>query len=109
MKAVRYSAAFLLLVSGVLHLLLALQLIDEPNSLPILVFGIFYFIVGLLLIFNMRFAPLFGIIFPLIGLVTGIFVIGIPQWNLMLSFLFFVDAVVVICCIFCHMKNREQV
>lgn len=105
MKGLRYTASVLLLGSGIAHVLLALLSFDDPQALPVLVFGIFYFTIGILLLANLRFAPALGIIFPLIGLAAGILVIGIPNWTLMLTFLFIIDAVVVVLCIFCNKKT----
>jgi len=105
MKGLRYTASVLLLGSGIAHILLALLSFDDPQSLPVLVFGIFYFTIGILLFANLRFAPALGIVFPLIGLAAGILVIGIPNWTVMLTFLFIIDAVVVVLCIFCNKKT----
>jgi uncharacterized membrane protein HdeD (DUF308 family) len=64
MKVLRVFTAALLLLSGVIHALSCLQSVDGPHVLPMLVFAIFYFTIGILLLFNFRFAPLLGIIFP---------------------------------------------
>lgn len=109
MKFVRYATAFLLLLSGILHVLHALTSIDDPQALPILVFGIFYFSIGILLTFNFRFAPMLGVIFPLIGLASGIFVIGFPHWTTILTILFIIDAIVVLSCIFCLVKSGKKI
>lgn len=99
MKALRYTASVLLLGSGIAHTLVAFHSFDDPDAPAVLVFGIFYFTIGILLLANLRFAPALGIIFPLIGLTAGIFVIGILKWTPILTLLFIIDAVVVICCI----------
>lgn len=98
MKTIRYFAAGLLLLTGVLHILPIFKTPSDPNSIPMLVFGIAYFAIGVLLIMKIKFASLFGIIVPLIGLGTGFFVVGLKNWDTMLSFLFGIDAVVIICC-----------
>jgi len=105
MKGLRYTASVLLLGSGIAHVLLAVLSPIDPQALPVLVFGIFYFTIGILLLANLRFAPALGIIFPLIGLASGILVIGIPNWSIMLTFLFIIDSVVVVLCIFCNKKT----
>jgi hypothetical protein len=98
MKAIRYLAAGLMLLTGVLHILPMFKDPSDPNSLPMLIFGIAYFTVGVLLILKVRFDTLLGIIFPILGLGTGFFVVGIKNWDAMLTFLFAIDAVVIICC-----------
>jgi hypothetical protein len=69
-----------------------------PQAHPMLVFGLFYFLIGVTLALNYRFGPLFGIIFPLIGLGAGFFVIGVSNWTTLLGTLFAIDAIVVLCC-----------
>jgi uncharacterized membrane protein HdeD (DUF308 family) len=108
MKTIRYLAAGLLLLTGILHILPIIKTPSDPNSMPMLVFGIVYFAIGVLLIMKIRFDSLLGVIFPLIGLGTGFFVVGIKNWNTMLTLLFIIDAVVVICCLLLLMsKNKD--
>jgi hypothetical protein len=109
MKGLQFTASILLLGSGVVHILVASQSIDDPHALPILVFGIFYFTIGVLLLANLRFAPALGIIFPLIGLAAGILVIGIQNWTVMLTCLFIIDAIIVISCLFYYNKNQQNI
>lgn len=99
MKRIRYTASILLLVSGIIHSLVACRSLEDPTALPVLVFGIFYFIIGLFLAFNLQLAPLLGVIFPLIGLAVGFIVIGVSNWTAILTMLFIADAVVIACCI----------
>jgi len=99
MKSIRYTASTLLLASGVAHSLVACRSLEDPAALPILVFGIFYFIIGIFLAINFRLAPLLGVIFPLIGLASGLIVIGVSSWTAILTVLFITDAVVIGCCI----------
>jgi uncharacterized membrane protein HdeD (DUF308 family) len=107
MKAIRYLAAGLLLLTGVLHILPIFKAPSDPNSLPMLIFGIVYFTIGVLLITNIKFATLLGLIFPIIGLGTGFFVVGIKNWTAMLTFLFVIDAVVVICCLLLLLNKNK--
>jgi uncharacterized membrane protein HdeD (DUF308 family) len=100
MKTIRYVASGLLLLTGVLHILPIIKTPSDPNSLPMLAFGIIYFAIGVLLIMKVRFSSLSGIIFPLVGLGIGFFVIGFKNWNGILSFMFIIDAVVIVCCAF---------
>lgn len=107
MKTIRYLSACLLLLTGVLHILPIIKTPSDPNSIPMLVFGIIYFTIGVLLIMKIKFDSLLGIIFPLIGLGTGFFVVGFKNWDAMLSFMFVIDAVVIIgCSILLLNKNK---
>jgi uncharacterized membrane protein HdeD (DUF308 family) len=98
MKTILYAAAFLLLLTGVLHLIPIFKTSSDPNALPMMVFGILYLAVGVLLLMKKHFAIYLGIIVPAIGLLVGFFVVGIKNWDTMLCFLFGIDAVVIICC-----------
>ena len=108
MKTIRYLAAVLMLITGVMHMLPVFTKPEDPNALPMLGFGIVYFIIGILLILNKKIAEILGIIVPLIGLGIGFFKIGLKNWDTMLTIMFLIDAVVVICCIFLLM-NRKKV
>jgi hypothetical protein len=109
MKTIRYFAACLLLLTGVLHFLPIIKTPSDPNAVPMLIFGIIYFAIGVLLFLKIKYADLLGFIFPIIGLVIGFFVVGIKNWDAMLAFLFTIDAVVVICCVLLllNKKNRQ--
>jgi len=108
MKTIRYFAALLMLVTSVFHLLPMFKLPRDPNALPMLAFGIVYFAIGVLLILNKNISQVLGIVFPLIGLAVGFFVVGLKNWDSMLTVMFIIDAVVVICCILL-LLNRNKV
>jgi hypothetical protein len=72
---------------------------SDPSAIPMLVFGVVYFSIGVLLLLQIKYSTYLGVVFPLIGLGTGFFVVGLKNWTAMLTFLFAIDAVVVICCI----------
>ena len=108
MKLIRYLAAGLLLLTGILHILPMLKTPSDPNSLPMLIFGISYFAVGVMLIMKIKFDSLLGIIIPLIGLGVGFLMIGIKNWTTMLTLLFTIDAVVIICCLILLLNKRKN-
>ena len=108
MKPIRYLAAGLLLLTGILHILPMFKTPGDPNSIPMLIFGIVYFAIGVLLILKIKYDSLLGVIFPLFGLGTGFFVVGIKNWNTMLTFLFVIDAVVVICCLILLLNKSKS-
>jgi uncharacterized membrane protein HdeD (DUF308 family) len=98
MSAVRYIAALLLILTGILHALPFFKVPQEPNALPMLAFGIVYLTIGFLLIMNLKVAPVLGIIFPLLGLIAGFLMIGLENFTAMLIFLFAIDVIVIGCC-----------
>ena len=108
MKPIRYLAAGLLLLTGVLHILPMFKTPSDPNSIPMLIFGIAYFAVGVMLIMKIRFDSLLGIIIPVIGLGVGLFMIGIKNWTTMLTLLFTIDAVVIICCLILLLNKKKS-
>jgi uncharacterized membrane protein HdeD (DUF308 family) len=99
MKTIRLFAALLMLVTGIIHILPMFKEPGDPNTLPMLGFGIVYLTIGVLLILNKSISYWLGIIFPLIGLAVGFIVVGFKNWDTILTIMFIIDAVVVICCI----------
>ncbi len=108
MKTIRYFAGILMLITGIMHLLPIFNVPRDPNALPMFAFGIVYFTIGVLLILNKKISRILGIVFPLIGLATGFFVVGLKNWDIMLTIMFIIDAVVVICCT-ALLLNRKKV
>jgi len=108
MKTIRYLAALLMVITGILHVLPMFKEVKDPNAIPMLGFGIVYFAIGVLLFMDKKFSQILGIIFPLIGLGVGFGVVGLKNWDTMLTIMFIIDAVVVICCLIL-LLNRNKV
>ena len=109
MKQLRYLAASLMVITGVLHVIPIFKGIEDPNALPMLAFGIGYLAIGVLLYLNKQIGKIIGIILPLIGLGIGFIKIGIENWDTMLFVMFLIDAIVVISCIILLLnKNRDK-
>ncbi len=107
MKTVRYVATSLLIFTGVLHTIPFFRGAVDGNALPMLVFGVIYLTIGILLMLNLKIARLLGIIFPLIGISTGFFVIGTKNWDVLLSILISIDFVVITCCCALILKREK--
>ena len=107
MRPIRYLAALLMILTGVLHALPVFSVHQDAHALPLLAFGIVYFTIGIMLMLNMKFSAALGIIFPLLGIGTGFFVIGLQNWTTMLGILFAIDAIVVLCCIVLFIKKTK--
>lgn len=107
MKAIRFMAGILLLVSGALHIVAYFQAPESPGSIPVLAFGIIYMIVGALL-FNTKKYPLYlAIIIPLIGMTLSLIKFGIPEL-ISLSALFKVlEIIAVVCCFVLLVKSQK--
>jgi hypothetical protein len=108
MRAVRNFAAMLMVLAGVLHAVYCFRAPADPNAVPMLVFGVIYFITGILLALNLRFSALMGMIFPLAGMGAGVVAIGPGNLDVMLIFLFAIDAVVILCCTALFLKRKKQ-
>lgn len=108
MKTIRYFAALLMLITGLLHIVPMFGEPRDPNALPMLAFGIVYFAVGVLLILKINYSEISGIIFPLIGLGIGFFVVGLKNWDTLLSIMFTIDTIVVICCIVLLLNKYKE-
>ena len=109
MKQLRYLAASLMVITGILHVIPIFKGIEDPNALPMLAFGIGYLAIGVLLFLNEQIGKIIGIILPLIGLGIGFIKIGVENWDTMLSVMFLIDAIVVISCIILLLnKNRDK-
>ena len=109
MKQLRYLAASLMVITGVLHVIPIFKRIEDPNALPMLAFGIGYLAIGILLFLNKQIGKIIGIILPLIGLGVGFIKIGVVNWDIMLTVMFLIDAIVVISCIILLLnKNRDK-
>jgi uncharacterized membrane protein HdeD (DUF308 family) len=107
MKTIRYFAALLLMITGILHVLPMFQEVKDPNAIPMLGFGILYFGIGVLLFLDKKLSQILGIIFPLIGLGVGFGVVGVKNWDTMLTIMFIIDAVVVVCCLILFLKGKR--
>ncbi len=109
MKQLRYLAASLMVITGVLHVIPIFKRIEDPNALPMLAFGIGYLAIGILLFLNKQIGKIIGIILSLIGLGVGFIKIGVVNWDIMLTVMFLIDAIVVISCIILLLnKNRDK-
>jgi len=108
MKATRFIAAWLLILTGLLHALLFFSEPKDENALQLLVFGILYFAIGILMILNSEFSAAWGIIFPILGIGAGFFVIGFQHWNMMLGGLYVIDGIIAGCCTFLFFRNERN-
>jgi uncharacterized membrane protein (DUF2068 family) len=105
MNRVRYLAAGLLCLTGVIHVAqLAKAKIDAPVIIMI-VFGVAYLIISYFLFRDNKTAYYFGAIVPLIGLCLGI--VGmVMNPTILMAFLIAIDVVVVLSCF--YLIKRKQ-
>ncbi len=109
MKPLRYLAASLMVITGILHVMPIFKGLEDPNALPMLIFGIGFLATGVLLFLNKQSGKILGIILPLLGLGIGFVKIGIKNFDTMLTVMFLIDAIVIISCIILLLnKNRDK-
>jgi len=101
---IRYLAAGLLCVTGIIHVA-RLGLADAP-VLIVVVFGVAYLIIGGLLLRNNKTAYYLGAIVPLIGLCVGPVILTTPP-ILLAVFLGAIEVVVIISCFYLIKKRRS--
>jgi len=108
MKAIRYLAAALFLLDGILHLYFVTKGPSDPNFLAALAFGIIYFALGVLLILNKKFAFWPGFIIPILPLALALFTVDFKTLDAISITILVCDVLVVICCLILLMnKNRS--
>jgi hypothetical protein len=98
MKTSRLTAAILLVITGIIHVVLFAKNPDDPAMTGMLVFGIIYGITGLLLFTAKKYPVYMGLIFPIIGLTLALIKFGMPELVSIETLLHLIDIVVAICC-----------
>ena len=107
MKRIRYLAAGLLCLTGIIHV----ARLGIPQSVAAFVttaviFGVGYLIIGGFLFRNSKTAYYFGAIVPLIGLCGGM--VGmLTNFTIWMAFLIAIDAVVVLSCFYLIRGRRS--
>ncbi len=105
MKAIRYLAASMFLLTGILHFYLAINPTPETGSIAGLIGGIVYSATGVLLLMKVGFARWLGLI-PIIAIVMAPFMLDLT--NLDWTMVWFpIELVAVICCIILLVKKSK--
>jgi hypothetical protein len=95
-----------MLPAGLLHILSVFGTLPDFMTIPMLIFGVVYLVISVLLFLNVKYSTLFGIIFPLAGLITGLFVIDPGNPGAMMVILGLLDIGAITCCVFLLLKKR---
>jgi hypothetical protein len=103
MNRIRYLAAVLLSLTGVIHVA-RLGLADAPAAI-VVAFGVAYLIIGGLLFRNNKAAYYLGAIVPLIGLCVGPVILTNPPL-LFAAILGTIEIVVVVSCFYLIKRRR---
>lgn len=104
MNRVRYLAASLLCLTGLIHSA-RLGLADAP-AVIVVAFGVAYLIIGALLFFDNKTACYLGAVVPVVGLCLGPFILRNPP-ILLAAFLGAIEIAVVVCCLSLIRRGRR--
>jgi len=108
MKAIRYLAAALFLLDGILHFYFVTKGPSDPNFVAALAFGIIYVALGVFLILNKKFAFWPGFIIPILPLAYALFTVDFKTLDAISITILVCDVLVVICCLILLLnKNRS--
>jgi len=105
MKAIRYLAASMFLLTGILHFYLGINPTPEISAIGMLIGGIVYSTTGVLLLMKIGFARWLGLI-PIVPMVMAPFMLDLanPDWTMVW---FPIELVAVICCIILLVKKSK--
>ncbi|MEW4529446.1 MAG: hypothetical protein ACF8PG_18240 [Maioricimonas sp. JB045] len=95
----RLCAAALMLLSGVTHVSQLVVYVAKPNVIGAALFGVIYFVIGLLLWWNKRVGLWLGAILPTIGGVLGAIRFASMHRNPFSIFHIIIDLIVVPICV----------
>jgi uncharacterized membrane protein (DUF2068 family) len=106
MNRIRYLAAGLLCLTGVIHVVQLVMAQLDTSVIGMVIFGVAYLIIGGFLFRNNNTAYYFGAIVPLIGLCLG--TVGmLKNPTILMAFLIAIDVVVVISCFYLIKGKRN--
>lgn len=105
MKNIRYLAAMLLIIDGILHIVMYFKTPHDPNIMGILAFGIIYIAVGILMFMPNIYSVYLGLIFPIIGIIAACVKIGIHNLGYTMILTLLIDIVVIFCCAYLLIKR----
>ena len=108
MKAIRNIATILLLSTGVLHVFLFIQEPRATGSAAVLVFGIIYFIIGIILFLKMKYSHFLGIIVPLIGIIFGLVAFDLGDMSPLMKVLGIIETAIIILCSILVRESRKK-
>lgn len=108
MKTIRLLAAWLLLLTGILHLLFAFMPYAGSNFVPFIVFGIVYFLIGLLILSKKDLGIWLGLLVPLIPIVLIPNMIAHKTLGHKMMLLLGIDMVIIVCCLLIVLNKSKH-
>jgi len=108
MKTIRFLAAILLVITGVWHVALFFKATSDPNSIPLLIFGILYALTGILLFTPKTLWVFVGLILPMIGMIAASVKIGVKNFDSTMWVLILIDVMVIVCCAYLIQVRKKS-
>ena len=105
MSRIRYLAAGLLCLAGVIHVTQLVMVELDAEIVISALFGVAYLIIGILLFQDNKTSYYAGAILPLIGALLGTMIL-LMEPTVLMAFLIAIDAVVVPSCFYLIFKSR---
>ena len=107
MNRIRYLAASLLCLTGIIHVVQPVVAEFEAKVVILTIFGVAYLIIGIFLFRDNKTAYYFGAILPLIGIFLGTMDLLMNPTTLM-AFLIAIAAVIVSSCFYLIFKSKQS-
>ena len=105
-KGIRLLAAFLLVLTGIIHL--ALIVFSSGMEIAVMaIFGLLYVIMGVGLFFRKRFFIYSGLVVPMLGALLGAYSYLVMKPENMTLILISIDIVVIFCCCYLVLKKIQ--
>jgi hypothetical protein len=104
----RLVVAILMLISGVTHVSQLFVYQHEGSVIGASIFGVIYFIIGILLLGKTRTALLLGIILPAIGGSLGIYRFFFLHNNPFTIFHVIIDLIVIPTCVYLYLESKKE-
>lgn len=105
-KGIRLLAAFLLVLTGIIHL--ALIVFSTGMEIAIMaIFGSLYVIIGVGLLLKKRFFIYSGLVIPMLGALLGAYSYLTMKPEIITLFLITIDIVIILCCFYLLFKKIQ--
>ena len=108
MRTIRFLAALLLVITGVMHIVLYFKAPNDPGALGMMAFGIIYGVSGLLLFTTKVYAVILGLVFPIIGMTAAIVKFGLKDLSYTMALLYLIDVIVITCCAYLLINRKKN-
>ncbi len=106
-KGIRFLAASLLMLTGIIHLALAV-LATGTAMVPLALFGVLYVIIGIGLFTGRRLFSYLGVIIPLVGACVGAYSCIVMTPETIMLLLIAIDIAVILCCCYLILHKKSS-